>query len=281
MDKKNENAEKYFEFPPCRNRLLFAGRRDANHDILDGEPLFVVMRDCLNLEMARPAYHTQTGISPKNVDRSFYAPGAEIFSTSYGFLPGDLVTPALLAGVRQYASDASKAWLETLIRSKAIVPVGKTEADGSWMNYRITPDGVDAIFPVNTKIMSAVIRPIDPETGYPVFHLPVGKLFMATRDLSMSGCSPNTAALGSLICEACIPGAAGLVEQARVIEAGKVVNMFSSVELNEPVKDLFRNLAIIEIDERLSGTPRTDAQKACIDRLFNAAIEAAGVPACS
>ena len=274
-EQKTETKETmYFQMPPCRNRLLAAARADDNHRMAEG-PLFVVCRDYLNLEAARPAYFSQTGIRPRNTAPELYAAGAEIYPNSYNFRPGDLVCPELLAGIRQCASEESRAWIDSLIRSEAIHEVGIIAASGSgaWLNYCVTPEGVDKLFFVDSRIMAAVIRPIDPKTGYPASQLPVGRVYLSTGNLSLSGCSQNAAVAGSLIPEACLPGAASLVEQGRLVLAGGVTNLFSNVELLDPVQTYFRGLAIVECDERVSDAPRTEAQAKYLKDLFAQAVE--------
>lgn len=271
----------YFTFPPVRSKVLTLCEQDANHYAEAEEPLLLWMPDFRDLDFKGhgESWLLQQGTTPRNIDPSQYAPGAERYRQGFQFRAGMISTPGIILGSRHTGTSEGRAFLARLLESGAIKKVGVIEENGAWREYKLTLEGADLFFGTLAQVYANCVHPLN-EMG-DATSLKAGRYFMTCGSLTVSRGSMHSVGSGWFIPESCIENPNGLIEGGRVIFAGSMRDDFSDIELEPHVAALYRAIATIEEDCRLSNTPRTESQEKYVSDLFIQAVEAGrGVSVC-
>lgn len=249
----------FFQMPvEVKNRLLFLADEDSQHRANDGEVLFFItgrqiVKTPRDIERGYSGtICTQSGVRPIHCDAERYPANGIRFASNYEHPAGRLVTAGMLVGSLNTEAEESKARIKSLLESEQIIEVGKLVFEGMFRTFKITGQGIDDIFAVDSFAMNRMVRKPDegkgaqlPDDG-PVFV--TSKRFNMCLSTSPREVGPDMLLSGSFFCPETV---AEMVFDERLTPAGDWKG--GRLELVPAIRDEMRRLALIEYDAAITA----------------------------
>lgn len=226
-----------FKMPPKRKQHFEHDDhlRAPDYQSKGGEDLYFVSSIVCEPARYGVKYHTVDGIRP------LFGDSDELMPSNACYDAGKLVTRTQLVGAAK-KKDADD-FVEKAIAREAIFPVGRTEADGLYLRFIYSSDGVDVLYGVKAFVAGKLVAQVDGE-GLSIAPSD-GKLYMVRRDVYFSQARPSQVQPGFLL-----PDTFAIPSDA--VEIGKIENG-EVILTNAAAMDFFRTWAVLAFDMEKTG----------------------------